>query len=365
MIGPVLRVVERNYVIWGDKKFLFFGGTDYHRMSNNPVILKALSEAVLKYGVNAGGSRTTTGNHPLHLQLEEKIAKFFGTEAAVVFASGYLSNIILLQAVAQDFDLFLLDENAHSSLTYAAKQFDKNVIYYKHLDAQNLEEQLKKYLKPRKRPLIMSDGVFPMQGEMPPFMQYTEIAKKFSAKILIDDAHAMAVLGETGKGSWEEAAIDRDIVYQTGTMSKGFGIFGGVIPAPREVIDNIQEKSPAFIGSTGLALPLVAAAIQSVSYLQSNPKLIRGLRKRALDLKEKFRRLGFDIPRSPAPIISITYYDEENNKRLFQKLMNSGIYPSFINYPGSPPGGHFRFAISSNHTEEQVNLLYETIRSSL
>lgn len=365
MIGPVLRVIEQNYVIWKDKKFLFFGGTDYHRISNNPLIIKALTEAALQYGISAGGSRTTTGNHPLHLQLEERIAEFFETEASVVFASGYLSNTILLQALGQEYNLFFIDENAHSSLNCAARQINEKVLHYKHIDAQNLEDQLKKHVNAGKRPLIISDGVFPMQGEMPPLIQYADVAKRFGAKILIDDAHAMAVLGETGKGSWEDASIDRDIIYQTGTMSKGFGIFGGVIPTSREIVDKIHKKSQAFIGSTGLALPLVAAAIQSVSYIQSNLELVRGLQKRSLKIKEKFRRLGFDIPRSPVPIISITYRDKEKNKRLFQMLMKKKIFPSFIDYPGSPPGGHFRFAVSSNHTEEQVNLLYEAIRSSL
>ena len=360
-----LRIVDRNHVLYQGRKLLFFGGTDYHRLSSNPSVIRALAEAAAEYGISAGGSRTTTGTHPLHLKLEEKLAGFFGTEAAVVFASGYLSNTILLQAIAPDFDVFLLDEAAHSSLKDAAGLFDKKLIYFKHVDAGNLQEQFIRNVKAGERALILTDGVFPAMGEMPPLDAYAHIARKFGARILLDDAHAMAVLGKTGKGSWEAAGIDRELMYQTGTLSKGFGVFGGVIPATRSLVEKIHRESEAFIGSTGLALPLVAAAIQSVAYLQTNPLLIRELQDRALELKEKFRRLGFIIPHSQAPIISIIFSDERKNKQLYRMLLENGIYPPFINYPGSPPGGHFRFVISSQHSEEQVELLFETVRTLL
>jgi 8-amino-7-oxononanoate synthase len=365
MLGPVLTFVDRDYVIYEGKKLLYFGGIDYHRMSNNPMIIRTLSEAALEYGLSSTGSRTTTGNHPLYLELEKKIAEFFETEAAAVFASGYLSNIILLQAIAQNHNIFFIDQISHSSILDAAKQFDKEIIFYEHLDAQHLKEQLKKHLKAGSKPLIMTDGVFPARGEISPLDEYAEVIQKYDAKILIDDAHALAVIGATGKGSWEERGIGRDVFYQTGTLSKGFGVFGGIIPAENDLIQKIQQNSLAFIGSTGLALPLASAAIQSIAYFLINRHIIGELQNRSLFLKEKFRQIGFDIPKSPAPIVSITYYDKQKNKKLSQLLIANGIYPPFINYPGAPPGGHFRFAITSNHTDEQVNILYETVKSSL
>jgi 8-amino-7-oxononanoate synthase len=365
MLGPALKFVDRDYVCYEGKRLLYFGGIDYHRMSNNPIILRTLSEAAFEYGLSSTGSRTTTGNHPLYLKLEQKVAEFFKTEAAAVFASGYLANIILLQAVAQDFDLFLLDKISHSSIVDAAKQFDKEIVYFEHINTQSLESELKKHVKAGSRPLIMTDGVFPARGEIPPLDEYVEVIQNYDAKILIDDAHAMAVVGETGKGSWEERGIDREIFYQTGTLSKGFGVFGGIIPAENDLIQKIQKNSLAFIGSTGLALPLAAAAIKSVSYFLAHREAIQDLQNRSVRLKEKFRQIGFDIPQSPAPIVSITYHDEQKNKRLNEILIKNGIYPPFINYPGAPPGGHFRFAITSNHTDAQIYLLYETVRSSI
>ena len=365
MLGPVLKFIDRDYIIYEGKKLLYFGGTDYHRMSNNPRIIDALSKAAVEYGLSCTGSRTTTGNHPLYLELEQKIAEFFETEAAVVFASGYLSNIILLQIIVENFDIFLLDKISHSSIVDAARQVDKQIIYFEHLDSQSLKEKLKKHLKAGGKPLIMTDGIFPARGEIAPLNEYAEIVQNYDGRILIDDAHAMAVVGKTGKGSWEYENLDRETFYQTGTLSKGFGIFGGIIPGNDDLIRKIQENSLAFIGSTGLALPLVAAAIESISYLTSHRNIIQELLNRTLQLKEKFRQLGFDIPHSPAPIISITFYDEKKNKNLFDILIEKEIYPPFINYPGSPPGGHFRFALTSNHTAKQIDLLFETIRSSI
>jgi len=365
MLGPVLRFVDRNYVLFEDKKLLYLGGIDYHRMSNDPMILKTVAEAAFEYGLNPTGSRTTTGNHPLYLELERKVAEFFESEQSVVFPSGYLGNLILLQAIADEYDLFLLDQISHSSIVDAARQSGKRMVFYNHLDAQDLDQKLKKLVHARLKPLIMTDGVFSARGEIPPLDQYVEIVRRYDGKILIDDAHGMAVVGKSGKGSWEEKGIPRDLIYQTGTLSKGFGVFGGIIPGNRQLISEIQKKSLAFVGATGLPLPFAAAAIKSVDYILSHREIIVDLQKRSLELKNQFHQLGFDLPQSPAPIFSITFYDENKNRRLYDLLIKNGIYPPFINYPGAPRGGHFRFIITSITTHEQVNLLFETIQSSL
>jgi 7-keto-8-aminopelargonate synthetase-like enzyme len=365
MLGPVLRFVDRNYVLFEGKRLLYLGGIDYHRMSNDPMILKAVAEAAFEYGLNPTGSRTTTGNHPLYLELERKVAEFFESEHSVVFPSGYLGNLILLQAIADEYDLFLLDQISHSSIVDAARQSGKRMVFFNHLDAQDLDQKLKEHVRARLKPLIMTEGVFPARGEIPPLDQYAEIVGRYDGKILIDDAHGMAVVGKSGKGSWEEKGIRRDLIYQTGTLSKGFGVFGGIIPGKLQLISEIQKKSLAFVGATGLPLPLAAGAIKSIDYMLSHREVIIDLQKRALELKNQFRQLGFDLPQSPAPIFSITFYDEDKNKRLYNLLIKNGIYPPFINYPGAPPGGHFRFIITSITTREQVNLLFETIQSSL
>jgi 8-amino-7-oxononanoate synthase len=364
MLGSPLRFVDRDYVVFEGKKLLYLGGIDYHRLSSDPDILKALAEAALEYGISPTGSRTTVGNHFLYVELERKIAEFFETEASALLSGGYLANTVLLQAVAEEYDIFFVDESSHSSLVDAARLFGKEMVYFDHLEPQSLEENLRRLLRGNSKPLILTDGVFPARGEIPPLDQYVEIARQYGAKILIDDAHALAVVGERGLGSWEEKGIDRGFVYQTGTLSKGFGVFGGVIPGELRLISQIREKSMAFIGATGMPIPLAAAAIKSIEYLSANRNKIADLRRRSLELKRKFRSLGFDLPPSPAPIFSITFRDEEQNRRLYRILLDKGIFPPFINYPGAPAGGHFRFIITSRTTDEQIGLLLEAVISS-
>ncbi len=364
MLGSPLRFVDRDYVIFEGRRLLYLGGIDYHRLSSEPEVLKALARAALEHGISPTGSRTTVGNHFLYLELERKLAEFFQTEATALLSGGYLANTALLQAIAEEYDIFFLDEAAHSSLVDAARIFGKQTVYFSHLETQSLEENLRQHLKGKSKPLILTDGVFPARGEIPPLDQYVEIAKRYEARIVIDDAHALAVVGEKGLGSWEEKRADREFIFQTGTLSKGFGVFGGVIPGKSPLISQIQKKSSAFIGATGIPLPLAAAAIKSVDLLSANRGKIVTLRRRSLELKKKLQSLGFDLPPSPAPIFSITFHDEVRNKRLHQVLLENGIFPPFINYPGAPAGGHFRFIITSNTTDEQIGLFLRAVISS-
>jgi 8-amino-7-oxononanoate synthase len=365
MLGPEISFVDQDHVLWAGKPYLYLAGIDYHRMSRHPITVNAVAEGAHQYGINPTGSRMTTGNHPLYAQLEQAIAAFFATESALVCPSGYLSNTLLLQAIASDYDIFFIDEKAHSSLMDAAHQFNKPCFSFRHLDAQHLGEQLKQQLPAGSRPLVMTDGVFPAQGDIPPLKAYAQVIENDGGKILVDDAHAMAVLGETGRGSWEFRGIDRDLIYQTGTLSKGFGVFGGIIPGDSQLITDIHEKSPAFVGCTGLALPLAQAAICSIAHIQAHRHLITDLQERSLRLKQRFDAIGFPMPPTPVPIFSITHGDSGKNTKLKRLLLKNNIYPPFINYPGSPPGGHFRFIITSSTTDEQIDLLFDTVKLSL
>jgi 7-keto-8-aminopelargonate synthetase-like enzyme len=364
-LGPELQFVDREYVWFNGKRLLYLAGTDYHRMSNDPLIVKTVAEAAGRFGLSPTGSRTTTGNHSLYVRLEEVVSEFFASEGAVAGPSGYLSNMILLQAIESEYDALFIDEQAHSSLVDAANQSGKRMYRFVHLDAQSLEEQLRANLSGNSRPLVLTDGVFPARGEIAPLGEYAEVLKPYDGRILVDDAHAMAVIGKSGKGSWENQGISRDCLYQTGTLSKGFGVAGGIIPADNDLVEAIHSKSLAFVGCTGLSLPLAAAAIQSISYFLSHRSAIAGLQRRSLALKKRFKHIGFSMPETPAPIFSITHRDAEKNGRLSRLLIDNGIYPPFINYPGAPPGGHFRFILTSSTTEDQEESLFQTVASSL
>lgn len=269
--------------------------------------------------------------------------------------------MVLLPAIVGDFDLLLMDAAAHPCLSDAARMLDKPVISFAHTDPGNLREQLRRHLPAGKAPLIVTDGVFAARGDLPPLADYAGIAAEFGGRILLDDCHAMGVLGDNGRGSWEMAGIDRAMLYQTGTLSKAFGVFGGVITGPEALIRRVEQKSMAFIGSTGLPLPLAAAGIASLDWLTRHREVIGNLQQRAMKLKMRLRDAGLMIEPTPVPIIAFGMPDSKSSRRMSQALLDAGIYPSLINYPGTPPGGLFRFAVSSAHSDTQVEQLAETI----
>lgn len=360
MLGPELEFVERTRVIFRGEKYTFFGGNDYHRLSTHPEVQEAFSRALREHGLTSAGSRITTGNHPVYGELERRAADFLGVPGAAVFSSGYLGNLILLQAVARDFQRFFMDEESHFSIIDAIQQPGERIHAFRHGDPADLEKKLREHLRPGEKPLLLTDGVFAGTGEIPPLREYLNILQASGGKILVDDAHALGVVGEGGRGSWEELNVPRDNIFQTGTLSKGVGTFGGVIPGPAGLIERIQE-SPAFVGSTGMPIPLAAAGIKALEILRSHPEMISGLRERMARVRRRMEELGFEAPDSPAPIVSVYFKDEEKNRTLTEILLKRGIYPSFIRYSGNPPGGHFRFTISSQHGDGEVEQLLEAL----
>lgn len=361
-LGPELRFLDRTKVLHEGRPYLFFGGTDYHRLSSHPDVLRAVREVAERDGLSCAGSRTTTGNHPLVVELERALAAFLGVGAAATCPSGYLSNAMALEAVAGEFQRFFIDGGAHSSLAAPAGRLPREAVQtFKHADPEDLERLLKESLRPGERPLVLTDGVVPVDGELPPLGAYWGLVKQIGGALLVDDAHGIAVLGPGGKGSPAEAGLPAEAFIQAGTLSKGLGTFGGVVAGPAARMDRIPEKSLTYVGATPIPPPLAAAAIRSMEILQANPGLVAGLRARAFHVRERVRGMGFRVVSSPAPILSVTHHDTEKNLRLRALLLERGIYPTFTNYPGSPPGGHFRFALSSAHTEEEVELLLQTI----
>lgn len=337
----------------------FFGGNDYHRLSRHPDVLGTLAQAAKSCGLSTAGSRATTGNHPAFRELEERAADYLGCEQVAICSAGYLSASIAVQALSGAFTHILLDENAHPSLGDAARQTGAELLRYSHADADALAAAL--HARPGGRPLIATDGVFANTGRMPPLAAYAELTVRHRGWLLVDDAHGAGAVGATGKGSWEEAGIGRDRLIQTGTFSKAFGGFGGFVAASAELIAAAISRSGAFIGSTPAPIPVACCTRKAIEILRDEPQRISRLRALTLRCKGALREWGFAVSEGPAPICSVTFGDERRNAALRRALRDRDIYPSFINYPGCPPGGHFRFTMSSAHSDEQVAALMEAV----
>ena len=364
-LGPELRFFDRTRVRFEQEEYVFFGGYDYHRLASHPEVLKVFRETALSDGLNACGSRVTTGNHPLHGQLEAKTAAFLGTAEAALCADGFLSNSVAVESYAREFHRYFVDESAHSSLLAALDCLPRDRVHrFRHADPEDLQRLVMAELRPRERPLVLTNGVEPGDGELPPLADYWRSVLAAEGMLIVDDAHGLGTAGLTGKGSPEEAGLPAGAFLQTGTFAKAFGAFGGLLAGTAGLFAKVLERSRTFTGATPVPPPMAAAACCAIGILQEHPEMITSLRERTLLARERLRALGLPSCPSPVPILSVTHRNDAKNRRLRSLLLQNGIYPPFINYPGCPPGGHFRFTLSGLHTGEEVERLLDTIAQS-
>jgi 7-keto-8-aminopelargonate synthetase-like enzyme len=347
-----LQQVERTYVRFHGRKLSYFSGCDYFRLASHPEVIAGVKEGLQKYGLNVAASRLTTGNHVLYERLEEQLAEFFEVQSALVVSGGYVTNLIVAQAMAGSFSHAIVDEKAHPSLWDAARLLDCPIVKLGHRDAEDLRQVLRR-CGPGARPMLMTDGMFAHDGSVAPLARYLKVLPN-DAVILVDDAHGAGVLGKTGKGSIEYEGASRKRIVQTVTMSKAFGTYGGAILGTESLRKRIIEQSKMFLGSTPLPLPLANAAMRSVQLLK-NGKTVRGrlvanvkLVKEALCAAAKLSEV------TPGPIVPVVPRGARDATRMSEELLKAGIYPPFVKYATGPVNGYFRFVISSEHSREQL-----------
>jgi 7-keto-8-aminopelargonate synthetase-like enzyme len=350
-----LQQVDRTYVLWKNRRLSYFAGCDYFRLASHPAILKAVGDGLARYGLNVAASRLTTGNHELYTRLEASLADFFAAPAALLVGNGYASNLVVAQALRDDFSHVLIDARSHASLRDATRFFSCPIIDFKHRDPADL----KRLLRGKSRPLVVTDGVYSHNGEIAPLKEY---ARMLPAKgmILVDDAHSGGILGAHGRGTLEHHGISRRRVIQTATLSKAFGVYGGAILCDRPLREKILVGSRMFAGNTPLPLPLANAALAAIELLRDDSYRAR-LARNTEYVKSALRDAGITVPETPAPIVAIVPRTPRETKRLRAGLLARGVFPSYIQYPGGPEGGYFRFVISSEHSREQLDALLESL----
>jgi len=351
-VSPPLQQVGRTYVRHQNGKLSYFAGCDYFRLASHPLVLKAVTTGLARYGLNVSASRITTGNHQLYEQLERDLAGFFGVPTATLAANGYAPNLMVAQALTGQFSHALLDERAHGCLADAAQLLACPVLTFKHRDPADLARLVRRL--GNFKPLLLTDGMFSHDGGIAPLKEYLAILPA-SGLILLDDAHGAGILGKTGRGSLEYAGVSRERIIQTITLSKAFGVYGGAVLGSRELRSAIIARSRLFSGNTPLPLPLANAAIKSLAILKTDRRLRARLAANTAGVKGKLISAGFAVMDSPSPIISFAPPDARAAARLKKRLLARGIYPPFIKYPGGPASGFFRFAISSEHTRRQLD----------
>jgi len=355
-----LQQIARTCVRYHGRKLAYFAGCDYFRLASHPQVIAALQAGVKKYGLNVAASRLTTGNHVLYRELEAALADFFGADSAVVVTSGYATNLVAAQALAGRFSHALVDEGVHPSLSDASRFLECPVLRFKSRDAHALASAVQR-CGPQSKLVVLTDGMFSNDGSAAPLAEYIAVLPK-DALLLVDDAHGGGVLGRTGKGSIEHAGISRNRVIQTVTLSKAFGAYGGAILGTARFRQSVLDRSRMFVGSTPLPLPLANAALAGVRILKANKGLRAKLLENASYVKTALRSAGLPLPEAPGPIVPVLPRRPSEAARLRRSLFAAGIYPPFIEYPGAPPSGYFRFVISSEHTRSQLDSLIKVLR---
>jgi 7-keto-8-aminopelargonate synthetase-like enzyme len=358
---PLLNSGIGNYVCSGGKRYSYFAGNNYLGLANHPEVKSAAIESIKKYGVNFSASRCTTGTADIHLELERQLSIFKKRQDAIVYASGYQGNGILLETLKKRFSAVYIDESAHPSITKSIPREVMDVCYYNHLDTTHLERLLDKHKETA--PLIITDGIFALTGEIAPLDKIYYLAEKHNALLIVDDAHSTGILGKTGMGTPDYYNLsDKENIYQTETMSKALGSYGGFIAGTSETIESIREGSTTYQASTALPPPVVAASIVSLKIILENPELRVQLLAKALGLRKSISLLGYQTTEDNTPVIPIMMPTFGMAKDLSLFLEDNGIIVPFIHYPVRTETYIVRIAVSVSHTNDQTEELLSILK---
>jgi len=349
-----------SYVYSHGKKYSYFGGNNYLGLASHPKVKEAAVRSVKKYGVNFSASRCTTGTASVHLELEKQLSVFKGKQDTVVYASGYLGNSILLETLKGTYSAVFTDDYAHASIL-AGIPGDVNVLYYKHCNADHLEHLLDQHRV--SDPLIITDGVFALTGEIAPLDKIYPVVKKYNGILVVDDAHSTGILGKTGRGTPEHFNLPEDgNIYQTETMSKALGSYGGFISGDKNLTEMTRERSSTYQASTALPPPVVAAGIASLEIINDNPGMHISLLEKSARLREEITALGFQTTKDNTPIIPIVLDDPDKAKSLSLFLEENGIIVPCINYPSRQEMNLLRITITTCHKTQQIERLLELLK---
>ena len=343
-------------VVMDGKRVVMLSSNNYLGLANHPRLKKASIDATLVYGTGSGASRLISGNMEIHQTLEKELALFKGTERALLFNSGYQANIGAISALAGEGDLILSDRLNHASIVDGCRLSRAEVRIYEHLNMDSLERILKRSSRFKKR-LILTDSVFSMDGDIAPLPDIVDLAEKYSALLMVDDAHGTGVLGEKGKGAIEHFGLWGKVAIQMGTLSKALGSFGAYIAGSRDLIDYLVNKARSFIYTTALPPSVCVSSLAALKILEEKPELVSQLKKNAVYFREGMNGLGYSIPDGETPIIPLILGNPDTTMGVAQSLFDEGVYVQGIRPPTVPDGtSRLRITMMATHTKKELDL---------
>lgn len=337
------------------KDVLNFCSNNYLGLANHPKIIEAAKEATRKYGVGPAAVRSIAGTTDLHVQLEQRLAKFKGAEDVITFQSGFTANLGTISALVGKEDVIFSDRLNHASIIDGCRLSGAKIVAYEHNDPGALEDAIKEHASNFRRALIVTDGVFSMDGDIAPLPDLYEVAKKYDILFMVDDAHGEGVLGKGGRGIVDHFGLHGKVDIEVGTMSKAFGVVGGMVAGDKVIIEWLRQRGRPFLFSSAVTAPDAAACLAAVDLLEESTELVDKLWANAKYFKEEMKKLGFDTGVSETPITPVMLGEAPLAQQFSRELFEEGVFAMSIGFPTVPKGkARIRVMISASHDNDDL-----------
>ena len=347
------------------RPLLMCASNNYLGLADDPQLQDAAVEAIRLFGTGSGGSRLTTGNTALHEELEAAIASLKGTEAALLFNTGYMANVAALTTLVGTGDLILSDQWNHASLIDGARLSRADKQIYKHADMEDLEALLSSAHGNYRRILIVTDGVFSMDGDLAPLPAICDLAERYGADVMVDDAHATGVLGSQGGGTVDHYRLHGRVAVQMGTLSKAVGAEGGYLAGSRQLVEFLLNKARPFIFSTAQSPAVIGASLAGLRIIAEEPERRRHLLATADRLRWRLVAEGFDVIPGSTPILGVVIGEAEEAVDFSRRLEAAGVFAPAIRPPTVPLGtSRIRLTLTAHHTEEDVGMIVSAFQQA-
>jgi len=362
-VSSRVEAVDGGRVRMGGRWLISLSSNNYLGLTQHPRVIAAAQESIARYGTGSGSARLIGGNLPPHEELEQELARFKQAEDCLLFSTGYMANLGVVTALVGPGDLVIGDRLNHASLIDACRLSGAAFRVYPHGDARRLEEALRRRRGHYRRTLVVTEGVFSMDGDLPPLREIAETARRHDAWLLLDDAHGTGVFGPGGRGSLEHFGIRPEGILQMGTLSKALGSLGGYLAGPRVVVELLRNRARSFIYTTALPPGCAAAALEGLRVLQSEPDLRRRLWENVRIWTAGLRGLGLDLISDAGPIVPVRVGSNRETMALAQALEEAGLYAPGIRPPTVPEGSaRIRTSLTALHTEQEMGQALEAFR---
>lgn len=347
---------QGSWLMVDGRRVLNFCSNNYLGLANHPHILQAAQQAVNKYGVGPAAVRSIAGTMDLHLELERRLAAFKGVQAAITFQSGFTANLGTIPALVGKEDVIFSDELNHASIIDGSRLSGARIVRFAHCDPADLERALKEQRANYPKALVITDGVFSMDGDIAPLDKIYEVSKAYAAILMVDDAHGEGVLGKGGRGIVDHFGLHGKVDVEVGTLSKAFGVVGGVSAGNPLVVEWLRQRGRPFLFSSAMTVPDVAACLAAVDLLEGSTELVDRLWENTRYFKAEMKRLGFDTGLSSTPITPIMLGEAPMAQQFSRELFENGVFAMAIGFPTVPRGkARIRVMISASHSQQDLD----------